>query len=275
MKEKMKAIEIIDKEDPIVDYNFHSHTKRCGHAIGEDREYVEKAILKGYKILGISDHRPYYNLSFPDQRMEWSEFSDYINSINALKKEYDGNIEIYIGLECEFFEEHLEQLKKLKQSVDYLILGQHHYIEDGITKEYLTKEKMVEMLEDIKNAGKSGLFLYIAHPDYFWRVRKMWDKFSIFISHEICKISLEYDLPLELNYKHLMLTKEKMPEMYLGCLSFWQIAKEYNCKVCLGVDAHDPKDFFKPSDDIFFLIDILKLNLVSKDELLKRIKNKN
>ena len=29
-------------------FNYHSHTKRCGHAIGEDEEYVLAAIANGY-----------------------------------------------------------------------------------------------------------------------------------------------------------------------------------------------------------------------------------
>ena len=38
--------------------NFHTHTRRCGHADGEDREYVEAAIRAGIRILGFSDHSP-------------------------------------------------------------------------------------------------------------------------------------------------------------------------------------------------------------------------
>ena len=39
--------------------NYHTHTTRCKHASGEDREYVEKAIESGLKILGFSDHCPW------------------------------------------------------------------------------------------------------------------------------------------------------------------------------------------------------------------------
>ena len=28
-------------------YNYHTHTKRCGHAVGEDEEYVIAAINNG------------------------------------------------------------------------------------------------------------------------------------------------------------------------------------------------------------------------------------
>lgn len=38
--------------------NYHTHTWRCGHAFGDEREYVENAIVGGLKILGFSDHTP-------------------------------------------------------------------------------------------------------------------------------------------------------------------------------------------------------------------------
>ena len=38
--------------------NYHTHTWRCMHASGTEREYVEKAIEGGLKILGFSDHTP-------------------------------------------------------------------------------------------------------------------------------------------------------------------------------------------------------------------------
>lgn len=263
--------ELIDKLMPLVEYNFHTHTKRCGHAIGEDKEYIENAIKKGYKILGISDHCPYFGISLPKQRMEWEEFPQYLISMKNLREQYQDKIKIYIGLECEYFDEHLNQLKELRKKVDYFILGQHHYIDGCETKPYLSKEKMKEMVKDIRNAAASGLFLYIAHPDYFWRERRMWDGTAIEVSHEICKISLEYNIPLELNQKHLMIIKTEKPDVYSGCLSFWNIAKEYNCKVCLGIDAHDPEKFFENTEELFLIEDILKLNLVTKEELVNMI----
>ena len=33
--------------------NYHTHTKRCQHAVGEDREYVEAAIAAGIQVLGF------------------------------------------------------------------------------------------------------------------------------------------------------------------------------------------------------------------------------
>ncbi len=35
--------------------NYHTHTKRCGHAKGTDEEYVIAAIEGGFDELGFSD----------------------------------------------------------------------------------------------------------------------------------------------------------------------------------------------------------------------------
>ncbi len=69
-------------------FNFHTHTARCNHAEGADREYVESAIKGGIKTLGFSDHSPYvfkdgYYSGF---RMKPEELEGYVKSILDLKK---------------------------------------------------------------------------------------------------------------------------------------------------------------------------------------------
>ena len=39
--------------------NWHTHTSRCGHAVGTDEEYVQAAIQGGLTTLGFSDHAAY------------------------------------------------------------------------------------------------------------------------------------------------------------------------------------------------------------------------
>ena len=74
--------------------NYHTHTKRCGHAAGEDKEYVEAAIRGNIKVLGFSDHCPWI---FPDDfhstiRMSLSEVDGYFHSLEELKREYKAEI---------------------------------------------------------------------------------------------------------------------------------------------------------------------------------------
>ena len=58
--------------------NYHTHTPRCHHAEGSEREYVAAAIEAGFTTLGFSDHAPYL---FP---------SGYVSSIRMLPEELRG-----------------------------------------------------------------------------------------------------------------------------------------------------------------------------------------
>lgn len=40
-------------ENKILTTNFHTHTTRCNHAAGEDRQYVEEAIKVGLRFLAF------------------------------------------------------------------------------------------------------------------------------------------------------------------------------------------------------------------------------
>ena len=86
-------------------FNYHTHTWRCGHAKGTDEQYVQAAIDAGFKVLGFSDHGPYRNRSFLDSRMDFSQVDEYYQSCNQLKEKYKNQIDIKIGFELEYFDE--------------------------------------------------------------------------------------------------------------------------------------------------------------------------
>lgn len=249
-------------------YNFHTHTYRCGHAVGKDEEYVLTAVKNNYDILGFSDHCPYLNYSFETQRMEWNEYKEYINAISKLKDKYEKDIKIFIGFECEFYKEHLNQLIELKNHCDYLILGQHHYIKNKRCYNYYSFEELDNMLVDIEEGMNSKLFLYLAHPDYYLLGRPIWDKKAIDIAHKICELSLKYDIPLELNGKGIR--NRKYGSLY-PYPDFWKIVGEYNCKVCVGIDAHDPNNLNDKYPEIEELINKYNLNVIKIEELLKKM----
>ena len=110
-------------------YNLHTHTFRCRHAQGSDREYVEAAIKAGMKVLGFTDHCPQF---FPTDyystfRMFPEDAADYAESVRALAKEYRDDIQILLGFETEYYPEIFGELLRLVRQLgcDYLIMGQH------------------------------------------------------------------------------------------------------------------------------------------------------
>lgn len=58
-------------------FNYHTHTTRCGHACGRDEDYVIQAIRNGYKKIGFSDHMPYKNGYVKGKRMHYDELEDH------------------------------------------------------------------------------------------------------------------------------------------------------------------------------------------------------
>ena len=109
--------------------NFHTHTARCNHAGGTDREYVESAIRAGVKVLGFSDHSPYWfpNGYYSTHRMKPDEIEGYVNSVLSLKEEYKNDIKIHLGFEAEYYPLYFDKMLELIKPYpyEYLILGQH------------------------------------------------------------------------------------------------------------------------------------------------------
>ena len=70
--------------------NYHTHTWRCKHCVGDDRQFVEEAIKGGLKILGFADHVPYvYKNGFVSTvRMKPSEADEYFYTLSSLREEY-------------------------------------------------------------------------------------------------------------------------------------------------------------------------------------------
>ena len=153
--------------------NYHTHTARCRHAWGEDKEYVENAIQEGMKVLGFSDHCPWI---FPKDyvshtRMEPQELDGYFYALEALRQEYARDITIYIGFESEYIPELMEEQNQLLDGypVDYMILGEH-FTASEVTGPYTgfptESEQDLEKYVDLCIAGmETGKYVYVAHPD--------------------------------------------------------------------------------------------------------------
>lgn len=222
--------------------NYHTHTTRCRHAVGDDREYVEAAIKSGIEELGFSDHAPmlFGNDHISTFRMATAETEDYVNSIRSLQREYKDKISIKLGFELEYypalFEKELGFLKSF--DYDYLILGQHYT--DNEFEEFAhysgRKTNNVAVLDKYISQCIDGLstgeFAYIAHPDLI----NFTGKKDVYIEKMtgFCEKIKKLDIPVEFN----MLGFEKKRN-YPNKI-FWKIASEVGNKVIIGFDAHNP-----------------------------------
>ena len=104
--------------------NFHSHTNYCdGKGCIED--YVLKAIDLGMKSYGISSHNPLPNKA--KWGMKQSDVSKYLDELKSIKAKYETKIELYSGMEIDYFPKSHKPIDILKQ-LDYWI-GSIHFID--------------------------------------------------------------------------------------------------------------------------------------------------
>ena len=226
--------------------NYHTHTKRCHHAVGRDETYVKAAIKKGIKVLGFADHGPFpYKDFVSDMRMTVEDSKSYFESLRKLREKYKDVIDIKIGFEYEYFPEYMDWVKNFikENGVDYIILG-HHYSpceKGGKHTEKLTQPDEILLYRDmVCEAIKSGMFLYVAHPDLYLAKYQRFDETAKRVAEDICKTAKEYDVPLEYNLYGLR-KSDRAGFMMYPYTDFWLVAKKYGNRVVLGIDAHNPK----------------------------------
>ncbi len=217
--------------------NYHTHTHRCNHAVGSDEGYVQNAIFGGYDLLGFADHTPW---PFTDGyvspiRMRLDQVDGYVASIRRLAEVYKNQIEITVGLECEYYPDYIPWLKELKErlALDYLLLGNHYpYTEPNplYFAKATTHEQLKIYLESSIKAMETRLFDCFAHPELFMRSYPTTDDYCKGVFGEIATAAKELGVTLELN--------TSMPTFHT---QLWEIVAQVGCKVIIGMDAHDKK----------------------------------
>lgn len=136
--------------------DLHTHHARCGHAIGELREYVEAAISCGLQTIGLTPHSPFFaeevDQYLPHVAMARSEFPRYVAEASQLKDEYRSVIDVRVGVEADFLEPSYAVYRKAlsREPLDYII-GSVHVVGEvdvfnerrwhGLTQDEIRAEK--------------------------------------------------------------------------------------------------------------------------------------
>ena len=236
-----------------LDYTFHSHTFRCGHAIGDIEDYVSLAIKHGYKIYGVSDHVFLPGVNEPRVRGDYSLLDEYISEFYRVQKKYEKDIKMYLGFECEYSDHFIDYYKSLlkDKGFDYLICGQHNGFDDSGNLYFYLLSNHEEELEamkqykiDLIKAMESGVFLYIAHPDFFYSVATSDGSYFQQMCKEIIEAAIKYDAVFEINIHGLYRNHVRHGVSYINypCEYFWKEVAKTNIKVVLGGDYHNPNE---------------------------------
>lgn len=78
--------------------NYHSHFNLCDGK-GEAYEYLDQALKLGFSSYGFSAHAPIADESWT---LKQEDLGKYLSTVENLKKEYSGKIQVYTGLEIDY-----------------------------------------------------------------------------------------------------------------------------------------------------------------------------
>jgi histidinol-phosphatase (PHP family) len=159
--------------------DYHVHTFRCGHAGGATRDYVLAALEKGLDEIAFTDHVPLYFLPgadpLPDFAMAEDELAGYVEEVHSLKREFEGSIDVLVGLEADFAEGHEKSLEKILKAFEWdVVLGSVHWVKgdwiDGPGSQHRHIREGSDVLWSeyyrlIAKACATGLFDVMTHFD--------------------------------------------------------------------------------------------------------------
>ena len=234
-----------------VKFDIHTHHERCGHADGVIEDYILNAIEQGLKVIGISDHSPYFahqdDHPFPHITMATSDFANYVEEVLLLKQKYADKIDVLLGLESDFFPDYVtiyrEQLSKYP--FDYVIGSVHHVDDVSIFNKKrwskLNKKQLIETKEKYYNliaeSAKSGMFQILGHID---AMKAYYPDFShIPAQHavdEALKTIAECKVAIEVNTSG----STKLVGGWYPSDEILERAFHFGVKISFGSDAHKP-----------------------------------
>lgn len=249
--------------------DYHTHSRRCGHGLGEIEDYVKAAIVKNLKEIGISDHFPIGAVNKDPKlietlkiaSMEVEEFPRYIKEIKGLKEKYKNKIDISISTEIGFYTPggalslQKEVLEPFMDDIDYILGGIHDvkwhespeilldpslaseifgkYGEDKIILEYLNK--LIKLVD-------TTFFDVIAHFDYY---RMMYRPNNPIYSQNIWQKLLDLldkiknkGMAIEINTSA---TRKSLSNQFPDDEIIKEIIQR-KIPLLLGSDAHKPED---------------------------------
>lgn len=232
-------------------FDLHTHHKRCNHASGEIKDYIEAGIENGLDIIGISDHSPFFNSELdqlhPKVAMGKSEFKHYVDEVLRLKEEYKNKINVLLGVESDFFPGKMDAYVKeyTKYPFDYIIGSVHSVNNLSIFNrnrwKKLNKTQIMEVKDKYYNiiarSAKSGYFQILGHID---AMKGFYPEFS-----EIKSSSLEHTLKMigEESIAIEVNTSGKMKACggWYPSDAILERALHYRLDITFGSDAHTPE----------------------------------
>jgi len=224
-------------------YETHSHTPLCKHAVGEPEELAEVAWRRGLKGLTITCHNPMPGGFSEQVRMDLAEFGRYIEMVERARDEWEGRIDVRLGLEADWFPGYEDFLARQLASADFhYVLGSVHPQIPEYRERFWDPDDPVgyqhTYFDHLAEAAETGLFDCLAHPDLVKNLTPGdWEPERILphIQNVLDRIA-ETGIAMELNTSGANKTVTEM-NPFPAMLDQMQ---QRGIAVVVGADAHEP-----------------------------------
>lgn len=223
-------------------YDSHMHTPLCKHARGPLSAYAEQAENKGLRGITFTCHSPMPAGWDSALRMSLAQLPQYVDMVERARADFAGRIEVYLGLESDYFPGLEGWIADIHQRADFsYILGSVHALTKEFKARYLKGSTRLEYersyFECLAAAAESGLYDCLSHPDIVKiahpRQYKVADHLDT-IRRVLDRIA-KTGVAMELNTSGL---NKPYPEMNPGMDMLREIALR-GIPVVIGSDSHD------------------------------------
>jgi histidinol-phosphatase (PHP family) len=150
-------------------FDSHMHTPLCKHAYGQPIAYARNGMRRGLKGIIMTCHSPMPDGFSSSVRMSPEEFPDYLGLVESAAEQLDGEIEIKLGLESDWFPGMERWLTDLHRRAPFhYILGSVHPFLPEYKDKFFDGDVVAFQkgyFGHLADAAETGLFDCLAHPD--------------------------------------------------------------------------------------------------------------
>ncbi len=146
----------------------HAHTPLCKHATGAPAAYCKAALRKGLGGIIFTEHNPMPPSYTHQGRIPVNQLGAYAAMINRTRKQYEGTLPVFLGLECDYLPEYVDFVAAQVAAYDYdYVLGSVHCQLPNFWV-YATPDCPIHFqltyLDMLARAAETRLFHAITHP---------------------------------------------------------------------------------------------------------------
>jgi histidinol-phosphatase (PHP family) len=226
--------------------DYHTHTARCGHAVGSAADYVDAARRRGLPAIGVADHLPLLPDPDPELTMPIDELSAYVEEVLALKRCFPGYV--LLGIEADYRPDTVDRVADLLASYpfDYVIGSVHFLGEWGFDDprrlaglaERSVEEIYTEYFELVGQAAETGLFTIMGHLDLVKKFGHRPERPLTQAVDELAARLTRAGVTAEINTAGL---RRPVREMYPAA-DVLQALQRHGVQITFGSDAHAPTE---------------------------------